>query len=56
MVVEMDGETITIKAGETFLAHAGNRVRYSNPFDEKAVYWAVCSPAFSPERVNRNEE
>ncbi len=56
MVVEMDGKSITIKAGETFLAKAENSVRYSNPFDEKAVYWAVCTPAFSPERVNRNEE
>ena len=40
-------------AGETVLVEAGERIRYSNPFDVEAEYWAVCAPAFSPEMAHR---
>lgn len=56
MNIVIDGETITLKAGQTFLAKKGFTVQYSNPFQEKAVYWAICIPAFSVEKVNRKEE
>ena len=53
---EVDGEEITISAGQSILIKKGSRVRYSNPFDEECEYWSVCLPAFSMELVNREEE
>ncbi len=53
MRVEHDGGTTDVGAGETMLTGAGERIRYSNPFDEEAEYWAVCAPAFSPETAHR---
>ncbi|MFU8812183.1 MAG: cupin domain-containing protein [Balneolaceae bacterium] len=54
MMVEIDGEEITLQPGETILARRGEKVRYSNPFPETAVYWSVCVPAFSPKSVHRD--
>ncbi len=48
-MVEIDGEKIILAAGASMVVHKGTRVRYSNPFDEEAEYWAVCIPAFSLE-------
>ncbi len=42
-----------VTAGEVVFVSAGERIRYSNPFEEEAEYWAVCSPAFSPDTVHR---
>ena len=53
--IEIDGEIITLKVGESLLVRKGARVRYSNPFGEEAEYWSVCIPAFSPDLVNREE-
>ena len=53
--IEIDGEIVTLKVGESLLVRKGARVRYSNPFDEEAEYWSVCIPAFSPDLVNREE-
>lgn len=50
-----DGKTVEISAGETFLAKKGARVKYTNPFDEPAEYWAVCLPAFALEKVHRED-
>ena len=51
--VEHDGGMLDVSAGETVLVEAGERIRYSNPFDAETEYWAVCVPAFSPERAHR---
>ncbi|MFQ5569847.1 MAG: cupin domain-containing protein [Rhodothermales bacterium] len=53
MRVEHPGGTLDVEAGETGLVEAGERIRYSNPFDEEVEYWAVCVPAFSPEAAHR---
>ena len=53
--IEIDGEIVTLKVGESLLVHKGARVRYSNPFEEEAEYWSVCVPAFSIDLVNREE-
>lgn len=50
---EVDGNKITVQAGESILIKKGSRVRYSNPFEEPCEYWSVCLPAFSVEKVNR---
>ena len=51
--LEHDGGALDVEAGETVLVEAGERIRYSNPFDAEAEYWAVCAPAFSPEAAHR---
>ena len=53
VVVEHDGGTIAVGAGEAVLARAGERVRYSTPAG--AEYIAICVPAFSPDSANRDE-
>lgn len=37
------------------LVRKGSKVSYSNPFDKDAEYWSVCIPAFSIEKVHRND-
>ncbi|PWN07930.1 cupin domain-containing protein [Rhodohalobacter mucosus] len=55
MQAEVDGKLVKIEANQPFVARKNCTVRYSNPFDEEAEYWAVCVPAFSPDTVNRSE-
>jgi mannose-6-phosphate isomerase-like protein (cupin superfamily) len=49
-----DGE-FEVGAGQAILVHKGEWVQYSTPSPEGAEYIAVCLPAFSPARVNREE-
>lgn len=53
--IEIDGNTIVLKTGESLLVQKGAHVKYSNPFDYPAEYWSVCIPAFSPETVHREK-
>ncbi len=53
--VEFDNGRETVEAGEAIVAERGERVRYENPSDESAEYWAICMPAFSPEKIHREE-
>lgn len=55
-LIEVDGEAIELKAGESLLVKGGARVRYSNPYGEELEYWSVCVPAFDFEKVHREEE
>jgi mannose-6-phosphate isomerase-like protein (cupin superfamily) len=43
-----------VKAGQAFLAPAGEWVRYSTPHQDGAEYIAICVPAFSPDTVHRD--
>ena len=52
---EVDGEKITVSAGESILIRKGSRVRYSNPFEEACEYWSICLPAFSINNVHRED-
>ena len=54
-LIEIDGEEVELKAGETILIKAGSRVRYSNPYNEETEYWSVCVPAFDINTVHREE-
>ncbi|GAB5535595.1 MAG: hypothetical protein Rubg2KO_18440 [Rubricoccaceae bacterium] len=57
MRVEHADGHMDIRTGETVLCEAGERVRYSNPSpDAECEYWAVCTPAFSPDTVQRDPE
>lgn len=56
MRVEHAAGYTDVRAGETILCEAGERIRYRNASaSEPCEYWAVCAPAFSPETVNRDE-
>lgn len=55
VIVEHDGGTSEIGVGASITTRAGERVRYSAG-PEGAEYVAICTPAFSPETVHRQEE
>lgn len=50
-----DGAVIEVRQGEAVIAHAGEWVQYSTPESEGAEYIAVCTPAFSPDMVHRQD-
>lgn len=56
MRVEYAEGVTDVSAGETVFVERGHRIRYSNPFDDEAEYWAVCVPAFSPDAAHRDLE
>jgi mannose-6-phosphate isomerase-like protein (cupin superfamily) len=51
--VEVEAEVVDVAAGQAIWTEPGVRVRYSNPFDRPAEYFAVCFPAFTVERAGR---
>jgi len=54
--VEHEGGTIDVCTGQAVVARPGEWVRYSSPEPGGAEYIAVCTPAFSLEKVNRDAE
>ncbi len=44
-----------VTAGQAIIAHRGEWVQYSTPFEDGAEYIAVCLPAFSPDTVHRDD-
>jgi ethanolamine utilization protein EutQ (cupin superfamily) len=52
IVVEHEGGSLTVNAGQAVLTRAGEWIRYSTP--EGAEYIAVCLPAFAPDTVHRD--
>ncbi|HAC14583.1 MAG TPA: cupin [Bacteroidetes bacterium] len=53
MHIKMESESVTLNAGEVFFTKKGIKVQYSNPFDGKSEYWAICIPAFSVDLAGR---
>ena len=53
--VEHEGGAIDVNAGQAFIAHKGEWVRYSTPGDAGAEYFAVCVPAFAIDTVHRDD-
>jgi mannose-6-phosphate isomerase-like protein (cupin superfamily) len=53
--VDHDSGTMVVEAGQAVVAEAGEWVRYSSPGPEGAEYVAVCTPAFSPDTVHRDD-
>lgn len=51
----IDGEIILLTAGQSIKIEKNTRVQYSNPFEEPCEYIAICKPAFSLEKVNRED-
>ncbi len=54
--VEGRQEVHELRAGEAMVVESGEWVRYSSPEPEGAEYVAICTPAFSPEIVHRDED
>lgn len=54
LMVDHDGGTLTVGAGQAVVTRAGERVRYSVG-ESGAQYVAVCVPAFAAERAHRDE-
>ncbi len=55
LCIETKDATIEVNAGEAVIVPAGKWVRYSTPDGEGAEYVAVCTPAFSPATVHRDD-
>ncbi len=55
VVVEHDGGSVEVLAGQAVLTRAGERVRYSAG-PQGADYVAVCLPAFSPDAAHREDD
>lgn len=53
--VEFEGGSMDVRAGEGVVAEPGEWVRYSSPEEGGAEYIAVCTPAFTPDSVHRDE-
>lgn len=51
----IDNETVILEAGQSIKIEKNVRVQYSNPFSEPCEYIAICTPAFSPDLVNRED-
>ena len=52
VIVDHDGGPTYVRAGQSILTEAGERIRYScGP--EGADYLAICLPAFGPDLVGR---
>jgi mannose-6-phosphate isomerase-like protein (cupin superfamily) len=54
--VEHESGITEVRAGQAIVTAPGEWVRYSTPEDGGAEYVAVCTPAFSPDTVNRDED
>ena len=53
--VEYKDGTTDVRAGQAIITAPGEWVRYSTPEPGGAEYIAVCTPAFSPSTVHRDE-
>ncbi|WP_339735106.1 cupin domain-containing protein [uncultured Gimesia sp.] len=54
--VECSDSVTEVKAGQAIVLEPGEWVRYSTPGEEGAEYIAICTPAFSPDTVHRDQE
>jgi mannose-6-phosphate isomerase-like protein (cupin superfamily) len=54
VVVDHDGGTLEVTAGQAVRVEAGEWVRYHTPYGGGAEYVSVCLPAFSPDTVHRD--
>lgn len=52
----IEDERVVLEVGQSIKIEKNTRVQYSNPFEEPCEYLAICTPAFSMDLVNREEE
>ncbi len=51
----IDDKKLILSAGDSIRIKAGVRIQYSNPHDEECEYVSICYPAFSIDRVHRED-
>lgn len=51
----IDEDIVVLDAGQSIKIKKNVRVQYSNPFTEPCEYLAICSPAFSIDKVHRED-
>lgn len=54
-MIETEGRQIVLEKNQSICIKKGTRVRYSNPYNEPVEYISVCIPAFTIERVKRED-
>ena len=52
-MIEAEDKKIILEKNQSIFIKRGTRVRYSNPFNEPCEYVSICIPAFTLEKVNR---
>lgn len=52
----IEGEVIVLEAGQSIKIEKNTRIQYANPFDNECEYIAICLPAFSIDKVHREED
>ncbi len=52
--VETRVGVLEARAGQAIIESPGEWVRHSAPYDEGVEYVAVCTPAFSPDKIKRD--
>ncbi len=52
----IEGEKVVLEAGQSIKILKNTRIQYSNPFDEYCEYIAICTPAFSMDKVHRENK
>lgn len=55
LTVDIEGEAVDIRAGQALWVEPGATVHYRNTSNEECEYFALCLPAFTPERAHRHE-
>ena len=55
LLVDFEGGSFEVHAGQGVVCEPNEWVRYSTPGEDGAEYIAVCMPAFSPDTVHRNK-
>jgi mannose-6-phosphate isomerase-like protein (cupin superfamily) len=55
LLVDFEGGSLEVRAGQGVVCEPNEWVRYSTPGEDGAEYIAVCMPAFSPDTVHRNK-
>jgi mannose-6-phosphate isomerase-like protein (cupin superfamily) len=53
--VEHKDGIVKVQSGQMVITEPDEWVRYSTPTDEGAEYMAICFPAFSPDKVHRDQ-
>lgn len=51
----IDGDLVVLETGQSIRIKRNVRIQYSNPFEEPCEYIAICSPAFSIDKVHRED-
>lgn len=52
---EINGEFVILEKNQSICVCKGSRVKYSNPFDVPVEYVSFCIPAFTIEKVHREQ-